>query len=47
MNRNEIIGTVIGKTLEYAVQGAVYCRIAQAISPQSAILLKSGASKTC
>ena len=28
MNRNEIIGAVIGKTLGYAVQGFVYSEIA-------------------
>lgn len=44
MNRNEIIGTVIGKTLGYAVQGFVYCELAQSMSmtPQGLILIKTG-----
>ena len=42
MNRNEIIGTVIGKTLGYVVQGFVYSEIAKAINPQSALLIKTG-----
>ncbi len=42
MNRNEIIGTIIGKTLGYAVQGVVYCQIAEAMNPQSGILVKAG-----
>ena len=42
MNRNEVIGTVIGKTLGYAVQGFVYSEIASAINPQSVILIKTG-----
>lgn len=42
MNRNEIIGTIIGKTLGYAVQGIVYSEVANAINPQSAILIKTG-----
>ena len=42
MNRNEIIGTVIGKTLGYMVQGVVYCKIAEALNPQSVILIKTG-----
>lgn len=42
MNRNEIIGTVIGKTLGYAVQGFVYSEIANSINPQSAILIRTG-----
>lgn len=41
MNRNQIIGTIIGKTLGYAVQGVVYCKIAEAINPQSVILIKT------
>ena len=43
MNRNEIIGTVIGKTLGYAIQGVAYAKIAEALNPQSAILI--GTSK--
>ena len=42
MNRNEIIGNIIGKTLGYAVQGFVYSEIATAINPQSAMLIKAG-----
>ena len=42
MNRNEIIGTVIGKTLGYAVQGFVYSEIANAINPQSVLLIRTG-----
>ena len=42
MNRNEIIGTIIGKTLGYAVQGYVYSEIANAINPQSVVLIKTG-----
>ena len=42
MNRNEIIGTIIGKTLGYAVQGFVYSEVANAINPQSALLIKTG-----
>ena len=42
MNRNEIIGTFIGKTLGYAVQGFVYSKIASAINPQSVLLIKTG-----
>ena len=42
MNRNQIIGTVIGKTLGYAVQGFVYSEIANAINPQSVLLIKTG-----
>lgn len=42
MNRNEIIGSFIGKTLGYAAQGVVYSRLAQAITPENVILLKVG-----
>ena len=42
MNRNQIIGTVIGKTLGYAVQGFVYSELATAINPQSAVIIKTG-----
>ena len=37
MNRNEIIGTILGKTLGYAVQGFLYAEAAQVINPQSVI----------
>lgn len=43
MNRNEIIGTFIGKILGYAVQGVVYSKIMQAMNPQSLILIRTGA----
>lgn len=42
MNRNEVIGTVIGKTLGYALQGFVYSEIASAINPQSVFLIRIG-----
>ena len=42
MNRNKIIGTIIGKTLGYAVQGFVYSEVANAINPRSVILIKTG-----
>ena len=42
MNRNEIIGTVIGTTLGYAVQGFVYSKIASVINPQSVLLIRTG-----
>lgn len=42
MNRNEIIGTLIGKTMGYAVQGFIYSEIASAINPQSVLLIKTG-----
>ena len=42
MNRNEIIGTVISKTLGYAVQGFIYFEIANALNPQSVLLIKTG-----
>ena len=42
MNRNEIIGTFIGKTLGYAVQGVAYSKIAEALNPQSVILIRTG-----
>lgn len=42
MNRNEIIGTVIGKTLGYMVQGFVQSELANVLNPQSVILIKTG-----
>ena len=42
MNRNEIIGTIIGKTLGYVVQGVIYSELAKAINPQNIILIKAG-----
>jgi len=47
MNRNEIIGTFIGKTLGYTIQGVAYVKIAQALNPQSVILLRTGAKYGC
>ena len=41
MNRNEIIGTAIGKTLGYALQGLVYSEIAHAFNPQTVFLLRT------
>lgn len=41
-NRNKIIGTIIGKTMGYAVQGFVYSEIAKAINPQSVLLIRVG-----
>jgi hypothetical protein len=42
MNRNEIIGTFIGKTLGYLVQGVAYAKIAEVANPQSVIFIKVG-----
>jgi hypothetical protein len=42
MNRNELIGTLIGKTLGYAVQGFIYSEIATVLDPQSVFLIKAG-----
>lgn len=42
MNRNQIIGTLIGKTLGYAVQGVVLYKIAAVLNPQSVILIRTG-----
>ena len=41
MNRNELIGTCIGKILGYAVQGVVYAETAKVISPRNVVLLKT------
>ena len=46
MNRNQIIGTLIGKTLGYTIQGVIYFKIAIAINPQSAVLIKTGTKYT-
>ena len=40
MNRNEIIGTIIEKTLGYVIQGFVYSEVTKAITPQTALLIK-------
>jgi hypothetical protein len=37
-----MIGTFIGKTLGYAVQGVVCSKIAEALNVQSAILIRTG-----
>jgi len=42
MNRNQVIGTVIGKTVGYTIQGFLYAEIASAINPQTAILIRTG-----
>ena len=42
MNRNEIIDTIIDKTLGYTVQGFVYSKVVNAINPQSLILIRNG-----
>lgn len=42
MNRNELIGTIIGKTLGYTVQGFLYSKIASSINLQSVVLIKTG-----
>lgn len=42
MNRNEIIGKPISKTVGYAMQGFVYSEIGHAINPQSALLIRTG-----
>ena len=41
MDRNELIGTIIGKTVGYAVQGYVYSEIARVLNPRSVILIKT------
>ena len=43
MNRNEIIGTFIGTTLGYAVQGVAYYKIAGALAlnPRSVLFIKT------
>ena len=42
MNRNELIGTVIGKAVGYTVQGFAYYKVAEALNPPCAILIKTG-----
>ena len=42
MNRNEIIGTLVGKTLGYAVQDIVYAKMADALNTQSVIAIRTG-----
>ena len=37
MNRNELIGTVIGKGLAYTVKGITLVKLSQLISPQVSI----------
>lgn len=41
MNRNELIGNLIGTTLGYAVQGIAFYKIAESINPQNAILVRT------
>lgn len=42
MNRNELIGTIIGKTVGYATQAFVYYEVAKVITPKGVILIKTG-----
>ena len=42
MNRNELIGTVIGKGLAYTVKTVGVLKLSQVISPQGVIILKGG-----
>ena len=41
MDRNELIGTIIGKTVGYAVQEYVYFEIAWVLNPGNVILIKT------
>lgn len=41
-NRNKVIGLFIGKTLGYTTQSFMYCKIANVLNPESAILIKTG-----
>lgn len=40
--RNQVIGTVLGKTAGYAVQGFLYAEMANTIGPQGVVLVKVG-----
>ena len=40
MNRNQMIGTVIGTVLGYACQGVMYSKIAKLTNIRSAVLIK-------
>lgn len=42
MNRNELIGTIIGKTLGYAVQGFAYSEAASFVGPTNVVLMRAG-----
>ena len=42
MNKNELIGTVIGKGLAYTVKGVGFLKLSELISPQGVILVKGG-----
>lgn len=42
MNRNKLIGTVIGKGLAYTVKGVTVLKLSQLINPQDVILIKDG-----
>lgn len=42
MNRNQVIGTIIGKVVGYTFQGILYCKVATAVSPKGVILLRAG-----
>lgn len=39
MNRNELIGTVIGKGFAYRVKGVAFLKLSQLISSQGVILV--------
>jgi hypothetical protein len=41
LNRNEIIGTLIGKTLGYAVQGVIVSELINSVYPQSGNLIRT------
>lgn len=41
MNRNEIIGTIIGKITGYAAQGFMYSKLAQAVSPTGVVVVRA------
>ena len=40
--RCKVIGTFIGKALGYTVQGLAYAKIAEVMSPQSIIIIRTG-----
>jgi hypothetical protein len=42
VNRNKVIGIVIGKGLGYAVQFGVYCKLVEVTSPATFFLIKNG-----